>query len=223
MLKKIHVKICCIKNIKEARLAIRYGASAIGLVGKMPSGPGIISDKRIKRIAEKIPPPIATFLLTSETSADKIIAHHKRVNTNTIQIVDELQDGSYKDIKRALPGVKLVQVIHVKNQKSIEKAIGISQNVDALLLDSGNPNQAIKELGGTGKIHNWEISKKIVKKVACPVFLAGGLNHVNIKRAIQKVEPFGVDVCSGLRADGNLISNKVARFMEKVRETNITY
>src|SRR6056297_3924152 len=106
MLKKIHVKICCIKNIKEARLAIRYGASAIGLVGKMPSGPGIISDKRIKRIAEKIPPPIATFLLTSETSADKIIAHHKRVNTNTIQIVDELQDGSYKDIKRALPGVK---------------------------------------------------------------------------------------------------------------------
>lgn len=221
MIKNTHVKICCIKNIKEARIAIKYGASAIGLVGNMPSGPGIIPDETIEKIAQKVPPPIATFLLTSETSAGKIIDHYRRVNTNTIQIVDELRDGSYREIKQALPGVKLVQVIHVRNQESIDKATKISSNVDALLLDSGNPDKAVKELGGTGKIHNWEISKKIVKKAACPVFLAGGLNPENVMEAIRKVKPFGVDVCSGLRKDGKLDPNKVAKFIEKVRETNI--
>ena len=221
MIKNTHVKICCIKNIEEARIAIKSGASAIGLVGNMPGGPGIIPDETIEKIAQKVPPPIATFLLTSETSAEKIIDHYRRVNTNTIQVVDELRDGSYREIKQALPGVKLVQVIHIKNQQSIDKAIKISRNVDALLLDSGNPDKAVKELGGTGKIHNWEISKKIVKKAVCPVFLAGGLNPENVKEAIRKVRPFGVDVCSGLRKDGKLDPNRVAKFIEKVRETNI--
>ena len=201
MIKNTHVKICCIKNIEEARIAIKSGASAIGLVGNMPGGPGIIPDETIEKIAQKVPPPIATFLLTSETSAEKIIDHYRRVNTNTIQVVDELRDGSYREIKQALPGVKLVQVIHIKNQQSIDKAV--------------------KELGGTGKIHNWEISKKIVKKAVCPVFLAGGLNPENVKEAIRKVRPFGVDVCSGLRKDGKLDPNRVAKFIEKVRETNI--
>lgn len=167
------IKICCISSIAEARLAISCGASALGLVGNMPSGPGVIEDDLIRSIAQSVAPPIATFLLTSETSAEEIIAHHQRTFTNTIQIVDTLQDENCEALRKALPHIKIVQVVHVINEQSIDEALRLSTSVDALLLDSGNPNLAVKELGGTGRIHNWKLSRKIVEQVKIPVFLAG--------------------------------------------------
>lgn len=211
---KPRIKICCIKSIAEAKMAIEAGASAIGLVGKMPSGPGPIDDDLIRTIAASVPPPIATFLLTSETTAEGIIEHHKKVNTNTIQLVDAPEEGSYKKIKKALPSVKIVQVIHVADESSVDEAVEISYQVDALLLDSGNPFLDIKVLGGTGKVHNWNLSKKIVDSARCPVFLAGGLKPENVKMAVVLVQPFGIDVCSGLRTDGNLDRNKLEDFIK---------
>jgi len=213
---KIRIKICCISSTEEANLAIQYGADAIGLVGNMPSGPGIIDDALIQRIATKTPPPIATFLLTSETSSQQIIAHHQKVNTNTIQMVDTLHQGTYKEIKAALPSVNLVQVVHVSGEPSIDEAIRLSKQVDAILLDSGKPNLAVKELGGTGRTHNWEISRKIVEAVSIPVFLAGGLNADNVVEAIETVQPFGVDLCSGIRTNKQLDEQKLETFFEKV-------
>lgn len=212
----IRIKICCIGSIAEAQTATSFGASAIGLVGKMPSGQGPISDDLILQIAKSVPPPVATFLLTSETTSDGIIAHHQRVYTSTIQIVDELKMGSYRDIKERLPGIKIVQVIHVHNERSIGEAIEVSEKVDALLLDSGNPDLAVKELGGTGRTHNWELSRKIVEQSRVPVFLAGGLHAGNIRKAIDLVQPFGVDVCSGVRTDGKLDGNKLEAFFNAV-------
>lgn len=190
-------------------MAIRAGAAAIGLVAKMPSGPGPIPDKQIAEIALSVPPPIATFLLTSETSAAEIIKHQQRVMTNTIQMVDELRSGTYAQIREALPGVKLVQVIHVTGKWSVVEAIRVSHFVDALLLDSGNPNLAVKELGGTGRVHNWELSREIRESIAIPLFLAGGLNLLNVREAIEKVHPFGLDFCSGLRTNGKLDPRKL--------------
>ncbi|HOB84135.1 MAG TPA: phosphoribosylanthranilate isomerase [Bacteroidales bacterium] len=210
---KIRIKICCISSVSEAQTAIESGADAIGLVAKMPSGPGPIPDELIKKIAQTVPPPIGTFLLTSETSASGIIKHHQRTNTNTIQIVDLLSDGSYSQIKNALPSVKIVQVIHVIDSDSVDLAIKISENVDAILLDSGNPNLKVKELGGTGRIHDWNLSRQIRENSKCPVFLAGGLNPDNIKQAIQEVRPFAVDVCSGVRTNGFLDKEKVSAFV----------
>jgi phosphoribosylanthranilate isomerase len=203
------VKICCISSIEEARMAIQAGADALGLVADMPSGPGIISDKLIADIARKIPPPIATFLLTSETEAKRIIVHYMRVSTNAIQIVDELTDGTFHEIKKTLPAVKLVQVIHVKDKESVEKAIHVSQFVDAILLDSGNPDLDTKVLGGTGKIHNWKLSKKICRSIDVPVFLAGGINTGNVREALKTVQPFGIDICSGVRTNGKLDRKKL--------------
>ena len=208
------VKICCIGNEDEAGMAVEYGASAIGLVGKMPSGPGVITDDAIKRIAASVPPPVATFLLTSETTTQNIIEHQQRVNTNTIQIVDKLRSGTYGDIRKALPSVKLVQVIHVLDEKSVEEAVAVAGQVDALLLDSGNPNARIKVLGGTGRVHDWELSRKIRDSVDIPVFLAGGLTPENVVSAIEKVEPFGIDVCSGVRTNSKLDRLKLERFMK---------
>ena len=208
------IKICCISSADEAQTAIRYGASAVGLVGSMPSGPGVITDELICSIARCVPPPIATFLLTSETSAEGIIAHHQKVLTNTIQIVDALTEGSYQQIKNDLPGIKLVQVIHVLDERSVEEALSVSEQVDALLLDSGNPNLQVKVLGGTGRVHNWLLSRKIVDQSKVPVFLAGGLHAGNVKEALDIVQPFGLDLCSGVRTDKKLDPVKLEAFFK---------
>jgi phosphoribosylanthranilate isomerase len=209
---KPRIKICCISSIEEAMTAIELGASAIGLVGRMPTGPGPIPDNLIRQIASQIPPPVATFLLTSETSVKNIIEHHKRTQTNTIQIVDMLSEGTYLQLMDELPSVKIVQVIHIIDDKSVDLAIGISDQVDALLLDSGNPNLEIKELGGTGRVHDWKLSRLVRDNSKCPVFLAGGLNPENVQQAIKEVEPFGIDDCSGVRTEGRLDRQKLKDF-----------
>ncbi|MBK5272795.1 MAG: phosphoribosylanthranilate isomerase [Bacteroidia bacterium] len=213
---RTRIKICCISSVAEAKLAIAHGADALGLVGKMPSGPGPIPDWLIAEIAKTIHPPIASFLLTSNQSSEEIIHHVRRVDTNTVQIVDELTFGTYRDIRISLPYLKIVQVIHVAGEESIEQAMRISDEVDALLLDSGNPDASIKTLGGTGNIHDWEISREIVKNVNIPVFLAGGLNAQNVNHAIKTVKPFGVDVCSGVRTNGRLDIEKLKNFISSI-------
>jgi phosphoribosylanthranilate isomerase len=214
------VKICCIASIEEARLAISYGASAVGLVSEMPSGPGPIPEDLIEEIASEVPPGVSSFLLTCKQDVDSIIKQQKKTKVNTIQIVDKLIDGTYKDLKKALPGISIVQVIHVTDEYSVKEAVEVSLEVNAILLDSGNPSLKIKELGGTGRIHNWEISRQIVQLVNVPVFLAGGLNHQNVANAISKVKPFGVDVCSGVRTDGKLDENKLSMFFNSIRRMN---
>ena len=197
-------------------MAIRHGAAALGLVGHMPSGPGPIPDELIAEIARAVPPPIATFLLTSETIAGQIIAHQRRVQTNTIQIVDALSEGSYDDIRAALPAVKIVQVIHVLDESSVDDAVRLADQVDALLLDSGNPALKVKVLGGTGRVHDWRLSRKIVEQSPVPIFLAGGLKADNVQRAIEEVQPYGLDLCSGVRTAGQLDPYKLEKFFEAI-------
>ena len=215
-----HVKICCIANIEEAELAIRFGAYALGLVSEMPSGPGVIPEEVIKEIADQVPPGISTFLLTSKQNVDEIIEQHRRCGTNTIQLCDRLIKGSHLQIKKALPGIKIVQVIHVSEKESIDEAVESSLSVDAILLDSGNQKLTTKELGGTGRTHDWGISRKIVESVKIPVFLAGGLNPQNVQEAILQVKPFGVDVCSGVRTDSKLDEEKLKLFFDNVKSSS---
>lgn len=215
-MRRPRVKICCISSVEEAKLAIEYDASALGLVGHMPSGPGVIEDKLIYQIVRIVPPPISTFLLTSETNSRDIISHYKRVQTSTIQIVDELENRDYELIRNELPNVKLVQVIHVIDHNSVKEAIEISKYVDAILLDSGNPNLSVKELGGTGRTHNWELSREIRRSIPVPVFLAGGLNEDNVRKAIETVEPFGLDLCSSVRTGGKLDRQKLNGFFKAI-------
>ena len=126
--------------------------------------------------------------------------------------MDALTEGNYQQIREALPGVKLVQVVHVIDETTVEEAVRISEFVDAILLDSGNPSLQIKELGGTGRVHNWAISRKIRESIFIPLFLAGGLNAGNVKEAIETVQPFGLDLCSSVRTDGQLDLLKLEAF-----------
>ena len=207
------VKICCISSVEEARLAVSAGASALGLVSAMPSGPGVIGEELIAEIAATAPPGVATFLLTCLQDPAAIVAQQHRFRTNTLQLVDELPPGAHARLREALPGIGLVQVIHVVGEESVAEAVEIAPHVDALLLDSGNPKLAVKELGGTGRRHDWAISRKIVEAVAPkPVYLAGGLNPENAAEAVRQVRPFGLDLCSGVRTDGRLDPAKLEAF-----------
>jgi phosphoribosylanthranilate isomerase len=217
----VKFKICCISSVEEALLAVANGSYAIGLVGAMPSGPGVIDDALICEIAnhELVKGSVETFLLTSNTNASDIIDHYHRCKTTSIQLVDAVTNETLTQIKNELPDVKLIQVIHVIDETSIEEALDKEQFVDYILLDSGNPNKAIKELGGTGRTHNWALSQAIVTHCTKPVFLAGGLNTDNVATAIQKVQPFGLDICSGVRTNGQLDKNILADFVNGIKST----
>ena len=209
------VKVCCIASEEEAALAVRMGASAIGLVSRMPSGPGPIAESRIRDIARTVPPGVATFLLTCETTAELIIEQQRFCRTTTLQLVDEVEPGVHARLREALPGISIVQVIHVRDDDALRQSIAVAPAVEAILLDSGNPSLSTKELGGTGRVHDWALSRRIRDSVAVPVFLAGGLNPGNVAKAITQVAPFGVDACSGLRTNGKLDETMLAAFMRE--------
>jgi phosphoribosylanthranilate isomerase len=215
-MRRTRIKICCIQSAAEARLAIAEGADALGLVGAMPSGPGPIDDAEIAAIGAVVPPPVATFLLTSETAAEAIIAHARRCRTSALQLVDRVAPADFAKLRAALPGIKLVQVIHVGGEEQVAEARASAPFVDALLLDSGRPRDAVRVLGGTGRTHDWAISRQIVRAVACPVFLAGGLRPDNVRAAVEAVRPFGVDVCTGVRTDYRLDPAKLQAFVSAV-------
>ena len=218
---RVRVKICCMQSPLEAAIAVAAGADAVGLVSRMPSGPGPISESAIAEIASTVPPGVATFLLTCEQTAGAIIAQQRRCGANTIQIVDEAEPGVHAELRAGLPGISIVQVIHVRDESAITAAVSVAPEVDAILLDSGNPSLAIKELGGTGRAHDWAISRAIREAVKAPVYLAGGLNAGNVASAIAAVSPFGVDVCSGVRTDGALDEAKLRAFIRAARSTDV--
>jgi phosphoribosylanthranilate isomerase len=206
------VKVCCIASVEEARLAIAAGASAVGLVSEMPSGPGVIPEALIAEIAAAVPREVGTFLLTCRQEVDEIAGQQRRTGVNTIQICDDLAPGAHGELRRALPGVALVQVVHVDGEGALARAAAAAAHVDAILLDSGNQNLAVKELGGTGRRHDWTISRRIRESVAVPVYLAGGLRAHNVAEAVATVGPYGLDVCTGVRAEGRLDPAALERF-----------
>lgn len=210
------IKVCCINSVDEARLAVRYGASALGLVSQMPSGPGVIAEELIAEIAAVVPPGVDSFLLTCAQDVATIVGQQQRTGTSVLQLCDTLEEGSYADLRTALPGVRIVQVIHVTGEESLDEALAVAPHVHALLLDSGQPSLPVKELGGTGRVHNWNISRQIREQCGVPLYLAGGLRPENVQRAVREVAPFGLDLCTGVRTEGCLDEAKLERFVNAV-------
>ena len=210
------VKVCCIAVLYEAQLAIKAGASAVGLVSAMPSGPGPIAEEDIGRIAGNVPRPTETFLLTALADAEAIAAQQRRCGTTAVQLVDAVAETELRRLRRLLPDIRLVQVIHVTGPEALEEARAAAPLVDTLLLDSGNPRLAVKELGGTGRVHDWATSRRICESVPVPVLLAGGLHPGNAREALERVGPAGLDVCSGLRLNGRLDADKLRAFFHAI-------
>ena len=209
------VKVCCIASVEEMRAAVECGASAVGLVSEMPSGPGVIGEALIAEIAARVPPAVATFLLTCRQDADSVVEQQRRCRANTLQLCDRVAGEVHRELRARLPGVSIVQVVHVRGEESFAEALAAAPHIDALLLDSGDQSLAVKELGGTGRTHDWDVSRRIVAASPVPVFLAGGLRPENVARAVETVRPFGLDVCSGVRTGGRLDAGKLRRFFAR--------
>ena len=212
------VKICCIASVGEARLACGAGAAALGLVSAMPSGPGVIDDACVAEIAAALRgEPVRTFLLTARTEAEAIAAQHAAAGTTTLQLVDHVPHEHLRRLRELRPGVELVQVIHVTGPAAVHEAVAAAPFVDALLLDSGNPLLQVKELGGTGRTHDWRLSRRIRDAVfPLPLWLAGGLHEHNVAQAIAAVQPHGLDLCSSVRSGGRLNAARLTAFMAAV-------
>ncbi|MFO0833225.1 MAG: phosphoribosylanthranilate isomerase [Phycisphaerales bacterium] len=212
---RTRLKVCCIASTREANMAIAAGADALGLVARMPSGPGPIDDDLIAAIADAVPAPVATFLLTSEVDPHAVVDHIRRTRVNTVQLVDDtVGTDVYAAVRRACPAVRIVQVVHVRSAESVTLALQAARHVDTLLLDSGNPAAQVRELGGTGRVHDWSLSRAIVENSPVPAFLAGGINPSNVAQAIRQVRPFGIDLCSGVRTAGNLDPAKLTALVQ---------
>jgi len=210
------VKVCCIQSVAEARAAVAAGAAALGLVSDMPSGPGVIPEHRIAAIAAAVPPPVAPFLLTCGQDVPSLAAQQRRVRVGTLQLCDRLPAGAHAELRAALPGVRLVQVVHVTGPESVAEAQEVASHVDAVLLDSGDPALPVKQLGGTGRRHDWALSRRIREALDVPVFLAGGLTSDNVAEAIAAVGPFALDVCGGVRRSGALDEARLRAFFRAV-------
>jgi phosphoribosylanthranilate isomerase len=218
---RTRIKICCMASREEVQLAIRAGADAVGFVGPMPSGSHSINDRAIAELAALVPPPVATFLLTSEASAAGIARHVERTHASTVQVVSQIATSEAARLAQLLPATRRVLVVHVENESVFDLIEGYTPYVHAFLLDSGRPNLAVPELGGTGRTHDWQISAEFVRRSPHPVFLAGGLSPANVREAIRRVRPFAVDLCSGVRTAGRLDAGKLGAFIEAVRQADL--
>lgn len=208
---RTRLKVCCIASPEEARAAVAAGADALGLVAAMPSGPGPIEDALIARIAATVPPPVARFLLTARTGPEAVVAHAAACGVDTVQLVDAVPDATYAALRRALPALRIVQVLHVEGGEAVAEARRVAPMVHAILLDSGRPSAAVRELGGTGRVHDWAVSRRVVAAVPdTPVFLAGGIGPHNVAEAIRLVRPYGIDLCGAVRTEGRLDAAKLA-------------
>lgn len=214
---RTRVKVCCISSVGEAETAIAAGADALGFVAAMPSGPGIADDATIRAVTAEVPPPVATFLLSSRLAGLELAEHIRHCGTNTVQVVDHVDPAELAVLAVSLPMVRRVQVIHVEGPATLDLIGRYEPYVHAFLLDSGTPGGSMRELGGTGRTHDWDVSAAFVRRSARPVFLAGGLTAGNVAEAIRRVRPFGVDLCSGVRTQGRLDGAKLAAFMDAVR------
>ncbi len=217
---RTRIKICCIASLDEARLAIQAGADAVGFVGVRPPTPRAIADARIAEIAAAIPPPVASFLLTSERTAWAIAAQRRATRTSTVQILAPIDPAESTRLAELEPHIRRVQVIHVEGPGALELIGAYAPPVHAFLLDSGRPDAPTPEFGGTGRTHDWAISAEFVRRSPVPVFLAGGLTAANVADAIRRVRPFGVDLCSGVRTDGRLDPAKLGAFIAAVRRAD---
>ena len=214
----VQVKICCIQSPEEAETAVSFGAAAVGMVSEMPAGPGELPEAAIREIVDSVPSAVGTFLLTAATDADRLIEKAQTCGVNTLQLWDSLAPLDYLRLRAALPGVSIVQAIHIIDGSAVDEATVAARLADALVLDSSNPKVPFRWESQSGRTHDWEISREITDTVDCPVLLAGGLDPDNIEYAVRTVRPYGVDVCSGVRTADALDRRKVASFFEALRK-----
>lgn len=215
------VKICGITSYRDLQTVLQFPqVNHLGFVSAMPSGPCIISDEAIRMLLRKTPSFIDTFLLTSRCDAEGIAEQWRLCRTTTIQVCNPLPDDELRRLRKLVPGISLVSVVHINSRTHNGRALELCNIVDGLLLDTGDPDMPLPELGGTGRVHDWDISRNICAQSSLPVWLAGGLTAKNVAAAISYVRPQGIDVCTGVRSDGFVDGEKLAALLGEIERSH---
>ncbi len=212
----MHVKICGIRDTGEARLAVQAGADALGvIVGARHPTPDELCASAAEKIFCGVPAGVSRFLVTHLGQASEILDLLKRVPADVVQLHGAIADGQIERLRAAVgPRVRFVRVVHVIDRGAIDLARIAGCDGDAVVLDT----RCGEQVGGTGRVHDWEISRSICRMTSVPVYLAGGLRAANVRTAIHRVRPYGVDVNSGVeRLDGSKCEVSVREFVREAR------
>ena len=219
----MYVKICGIRRHEDALIAAELGADAIGLlVGQRHNSPDFISAAVAREISRTLPPSVEAVLVTQITEVDEIERLLRQSGIRAVQLHSEITADSVANLRTRFPDLKVFKSVHVISAESVRYPEGFSKVVDGFVLDT--INVATDQVGGTGNIHDWSISQKIVERFPdIPIILAGGLNSKNVRSAIESVHPFGVDVNSGTKgSDGFKDARKMREFIREAKRLGAT-
>jgi phosphoribosylanthranilate isomerase len=213
----MHIKICCIETEEDRARALQDGVTSLGFVAEGLTPPYLVSIPRAATLREGLPRRIEAVLLTAETCAETLVSQARDMDADAIQLCRPVSPQTLAHLRTALPGVRLIGVIHMGDPGGPDRAAAIAESVDIVLLDSGSLQTS--ELGGTGRTHDWKESARVRDVVRGELWLAGGLRPDNVGAAITLVRPDGVDVCSGVRTNGRVDPAKVRAFVAAARES----
>ena len=195
-MRKVRVKICGITREEDLAVAVAAGADAVGFIVGVPSSPRNLTLERAERLLKQVPVFVDRVVVTVPESVDSLVKIYSRLRPTAIQIHGEKQSET-SIIRKKTCGARLIKTVYVKIGNTAERARTDSKAFDAIVLDSFSSGQ----YGGTGMVHDWTLSKQIKQIIApTPLILAGGLKPENVEEAILTVQPYAVDVASGVES-----------------------
>ncbi|MDE1169834.1 MAG: phosphoribosylanthranilate isomerase [Verrucomicrobium sp.] len=213
----VRVKICGIKRLEDAFSAIRWGADSIGfLVGQRHTSTDFISAAEAAEIIRRLPPFISKVMVTHFSRAEEILPLVDEACVDTLQLHGQIPPAELQIIRDKRPHLRILKSLHIIDEASVESGVPYYKFVDGFVVDSLNAETG--QIGGTGMVHDWSISRRVVSRYPIPVILAGGLTPENVQEAIHAVKPFAVDANSGLKdAAGFKDHAKIHAFIDNAK------
>ena len=224
-------KICGTTSVADARLAADHGADFFGVVVEVGFSPRSLS------IDEALPlfrsPPVPGVALVFEMAPDRVRLVMEKLKPYAVQFLGRTDPSLLRELKQERPSVRLWQSIHLPESGApvaVDDFVRefreyVEAGADALLFDTAVVSDGKMKFGGTGTTSDWDVVKELMKKVKSPVpvWLAGGIDPGNVGAALDAVDPYGIDLCSGVEASpGKKDPEKVRALMETIREKSKT-
>jgi phosphoribosylanthranilate isomerase len=208
------VKICGVRTVEDAVKCVAAGADAVGML--LAPSPRRIPAGLAREIVESLPPFVTPVIVMMPSAADEAVEAARTIRPGAIQLQGDEPPGMLADIKQAMPGIRLIKAVHVGGGREVEKARAYESVADAILLDTISPAR-----GGSGQTHDWSVSRGVVAAINKPVVLAGGLKPGNVAEAVRAVNPYAVDVSSGVEGEGRVKDMALIRtFIKNAREAS---
>jgi len=202
------VKICGLKNKLDLEGALLAGADAVGFIVEIEQSRRCISAAAARELIEMVPVFVDSVAVIYPLDLDDALRLSEETGADLLQIHSRL---SLEDLRRLRRQVE--QKIIIACPEDADEAHRMAQVAHAILLDTCKDGV----LGGTGEIHDWNASARLVGELKVPVILAGGLTPDNVCQAVRTVRPHAVDVASGVEIDGRKDKSKMEQFVGQVR------